>query len=391
MKEMCRLKIGITCFPSIGGSGILASRLGEELASRGHEIHFISYERPARMKADSKGIFFHEVKIQENSLFKYPDYTLPLSVKMAEVSRAYQLDILHVHYAVPHATAAFLARSMLPSDIRPRLITTLHGTDTLLLGLDPGYGPAIRHALEHSDAVTAVSEFLKRETQNLFHLKKHIDVIYNFYTPSVPGRSPATVRRELGLTNELVILHSSNLRPPKRIDLLLEATVRIRSRENFKLVILAGDDFSKWRESLKRLKIEDRVVVVDQVKLVEDYLQIADLGFYTSDSESFCLGILEAMSFGVPSVSTRVGGVPEVMEDRVSGLFAPAGDVEALAAAASSLLGDVARRKALGRAALTRAKEIFSADIIVAQYESLYHRVLELEPRRTQKYEVNSK
>src|SRR5512140_1930988 len=207
------LKIGITCYPSVGGSGILATALGEELARRGHEIHFISYERPFRLPTNSSRLHFHPVVINDYDLFKYPDYTLPLSVKMAEVSRAHKLDVLHVHYAVPHATAAILARSMLPEGALPKIVTTLHGTDTTLLGRDPGYGPAIRHALENSDAITAVSEFLRSETQRLLGVQRPIDVIHNFFEPRAATRSRAAVRAELGLREgEAMILHLSNLR-----------------------------------------------------------------------------------------------------------------------------------------------------------------------------------
>src|SRR5664280_2777897 len=181
------LKIGITCYPSVGGSGILATALGEELARRGHEVHFISYERPFRLPENTPRLHFHPVIINDYDLFKYPDYTLPLSVKMAEVSRDHRLDVLHVHYAVPHATAAILARSMLPPEQQPRVVTTLHGTDTTLLGLDPGYGPAIRHALACSDAVTTVSAFLQRETQRLLAVDRPIDVIPHFFSPRAPG------------------------------------------------------------------------------------------------------------------------------------------------------------------------------------------------------------
>src|SRR3954447_12648650 len=202
------LKIGITCYPSVGGSGILASSLGEELARRGHEVHFISYERPFRVAESAPRLLFHPVIINDYGLFKYPDYTLPLSVKMAEVSRDFRLDVLHVHYAVPHATAAVLAREMLPTEQRPRVVTTLHGTDTTLLGQDAGYGPAIRHALNRSDAVTVVSKFLKGETQRLLDFTRRIDIIHNFFEPRPPQRSRETVRRELGLRDdEMLVLH----------------------------------------------------------------------------------------------------------------------------------------------------------------------------------------
>src|ERR1700722_11772719 len=214
------LRIGITCYPSVGGSGILASSLGVDLARRGHEVHFISYERPFRLPVDAPRIHFHPVGINAYGLFKYPDYTLPLSVKMAEVARDHRLDVLHVHYAVPHATAAILARSMLPPEQQPRVVTTLHGTDTTLLGSDPGYGPAIHHALSQSDAVTTVSAYLKGETQRVLGFNGPMDVIHNFFEPRAPRRSREEVRHELGLRNEAMVLHSSNLRSVKRIDLL---------------------------------------------------------------------------------------------------------------------------------------------------------------------------
>ncbi|MEX2044533.1 MAG: N-acetyl-alpha-D-glucosaminyl L-malate synthase BshA, partial [Opitutus sp.] len=313
------MKIGITCYPSVGGSGVLASALGDELAHRGHEIHFISYERPFRMKAGAPRQFFHPVVINDYGLFRYPDYTLPLSVKMAEVSRDCGLDLIHVHYAVPHATAAILAQSMLPARRRPRLVTTLHGTDTTLLGRDTGYQPAIRHALMCSDAVTAVSGWLAGETRRLLEYHRPIDVIHNFFEPRKPRRSVAEVRRELGLKDEALVLHLSNLRPVKRIDLLLDAAARIRPRGGFKLVILAGDDFTPFVNHVRRLGIEDRVIVREKVNDIEDYLQAADLALFTSESESFCLGILEAMCFGCPSVATAVGGIPEVIESGKSG------------------------------------------------------------------------
>src|SRR4051794_10788405 len=222
------LNIGITCYPSVGGSGVLATALGEALAARGHEVHFISYERPFRLPADVPRLHFHPVDVNDYGLFKYPDYTLPLSVKMAEVTRDHALDVLHVHYAVPHATAAILARDMSPPHRRPRIVTTLHGTDTTLLGNDPGYRPAIHHALRCSDAVTTVSNFLREETQRLFPIDHPIEVIHNFFTARIPRRSRQEVRAELGVSDEVLLVHCSNLRPLKRIDLLLEAASRIK-------------------------------------------------------------------------------------------------------------------------------------------------------------------
>jgi N-acetyl-alpha-D-glucosaminyl L-malate synthase BshA len=368
------LRIGITCYPSVGGSGILATALGEELARRGHEVHFISYERPFRLPLDVPRLHFHPVVINDYDLFKYPDYTLPLSVKMAEVSRDHHLDVLHVHYAVPHATAAILARSMLPLEQQPRVVTTLHGTDTTLLGRDPGYGPAIRHALACSDAITTVSAFLQRETQRLLAVDKPIDVIHNFFAPRPPHRSREEVRRDLGVHDEVLILHSSNLRPLKRIDVLLETVARIRPQDSFKLVILAGGDFTPFLKDVRRLGLENRVVVRENISDIEDYLQAADLGLITSESESFCLSILEAMCFACPSIARRAGGIPEVVEDGVSGLLLPSLDVDGFTRAVESLIKDPKRRAAMGRAAQARARERFSAEVIVPRYEALYRR-----------------
>ena len=370
------LRIGITCYPTVGGSGVLASALGENLAQRGHEVHFIGYERPFRLPPDATRLHFHPVVVNDYDLFKYPDYTLPLSVKMAEVSNNERLDVLHVHYAVPHATAAILARSMLPRERQPRVVTTLHGTDTTLLGHDPGYGPAIRHALNCSDAVTAVSEFLKKESQRLLGFEGPLDVIYNFFAPRAPLRSREAVRHELGLKDsDVMLLHSSNLRPLKRIDLLLETAARIRPDDSFKLVILAGGSFAPFTDQVRRLKLEDRVVVRENVNVIEDYLQAADIGLITSETESFCLSILEAMCFACPSVATKVGGIPEVVEDNVTGLLAPSDNADALAQAVESLIQNPQRRTAMGRAAQQHAREKFSAEVIVPQYETLYRRV----------------
>jgi N-acetyl-alpha-D-glucosaminyl L-malate synthase BshA len=368
------MKIGITCYPSVGGSGVLATALGEELARRGHEIHFISYERPFRLPENAPRVFFHPVVVNDYPLFKYPDYTLPLSVRMAEVSQEHKLDILHVHYAVPHATAAILARSMLAPEHQPRIITTLHGTDSTLLGSDPGYGPAIHHALTHSDAVTTVSEFLKQETQRVLGFDGPMDVIHNFFEPRAPKRSREDVRRELGVRDEALIFHASNLRPVKRIDLLLETVARIRPRDSFKLLIVAGESFGPFVSEMKRLGLETRVIVRERVNDIEEYLQAADLGLFTSETESFCLSILEAMCFGCPSVATRVGGIPEVIEDEKSGRLVPAGDAEALARATEELVQSPALRKKMGAAAQQRARERFSAEVIVSRYEALYGR-----------------
>jgi len=371
------LRIGMVCYPSVGGSGILASGLGDDLATRGHEVHFISYERPFRQNPGQERVFFHPVEINSYELFKYPDYTLPLSVKLAEVAQASSLDIVHAHYAVPHATAAILAREMLPAGRRPAVVTTLHGTDTTLLGRDPGYAPAIRYALEASDAITAVSEFLRQETHRLLGVAKDISVIHNFFGPRPPTRSREAVRAELGLNeNQKLVVHLSNLRQVKRVDVMLNALGQLENCDRFKVLILAGGSFTPYRGLVKSLGLEETVVVRESVAVIEDYLQAADLGLFSSDSESFCLSLLELASFGAPSVSTMVGGIPEVVEDNHSALLVPAGNSEAVARGIDRLLKDDALRFRLGEAAKTRAHEVFSPRAIVPQYESLYRRVL---------------
>jgi N-acetyl-alpha-D-glucosaminyl L-malate synthase BshA len=294
---------------------------------------------------------------------------------MAEVSRDRGLDVLHVHYAVPHATAAILARAMLPQGRKPRVVTTLHGTDTTLLGRDAGYGPAITYALDRSDAVTTVSAYLEQETRQLLSVTRPIDVIHNFFEPHPPRRTREEMRRELGIGKEALLIHSSNLRPFKRIDLLLECCARIRPRDSFKLLILAGADFSRFVGDVGRLGLEDRVIVRENVSEIEDFLQAADIGLFTSDMESFCLSILEAMCFSCPSVAAAVGGIPEVVVSGSSGLLVPPGDADGFARAVETLIRDPALREKLGSAAKQRAREFFSADAIVTKYEQLYQRV----------------
>lgn len=371
------LKVGISCYPSVGGSGVIATTLGIELAQRGHEVHFISYERPFRLPENAPRIHFHQVVINSYGLFKYPDYTLPLSVEMARVSCKHKLDIMHVHYAVPHATAAILARCMLVPDSQPKVVTTLHGTDTTLLGADPGYGPAIHHALVQSDAVTTVSSYLESETRRVIGFDGPMEVIHNFFEPKKPTRSRDEVRRELGIDDEVMILHSSNLRPMKRIDLLLDSISKIEKRDSFKLVILAGADFEPFLEDVRRLGLEQQIIVRENVLEIEDYLQAADLAFYTSESESFCLSILEAMFFGCPSVATAVGGIPEVVQDGVDGLLVPFGDAEKLAAAIEKLIRDRQLRQTLGDAARANAAQRFSANAIIPRYEDLYYKLIQ--------------
>jgi N-acetyl-alpha-D-glucosaminyl L-malate synthase BshA len=371
--ESAPLKIGIACFPLIGGSGILATALGSELARRGHEVHLFSYAQPVRLELPQEGLQFHRVEVAHNTLFPCPDYTLPLAVKMAEVARSRQLDVFHVHYAVPHALAACLASQML-GPLAPRIVTTLHGTDTTLLGQDPDYRTAIEHALLHSDAVTAVSESLRHQTQEIFRLERPIEVIPNFVTLKKPKRSREEVRRELGVIDEFLVLHMSNLRPVKRIDLLLRTIALSKSLSRLRLLILAGGPFDPYEPLLDELELCDRVIVRQGAVVVEEYLQAADAGLYTSEYESFGLGILETLFYGRPVVAFNVGGIPEVVGDSCP-LYS-FGDLTATATALDTLVKSPNLARELGERSRNHVIEKFSADRIVPRYEALYRRMV---------------
>ena len=367
------LKIGIACFPLIGGSGILATALGSELARRGHEVYLFSYALPVRLDLPQEGLHFHRIEFADNALFPCPDYTLPLAVKMAEVARSQRLDLFHVHYAVPHALAACLA-SQIVGPSAPRIVTTLHGSDTTLLGQDPDYRTAIEHALVHSDAVTAVSESLRNQTQEIFSVKRAIEVIPNFFAPNKPKRSREEVRRDLGVTDKFLVLHMSNLRPVKRVDLLLRTIAMSESRSRVRLLILAGGPFDPYEPLLDELGIRDIVIVRQNMVVVEEYLEAADAGLYTSEYESFGLGILETVFHGKPVVAFRVGGIPEVLGDSYP-LYS-FGDVTAAASALDALVQDPNLARELGEQSGARARERFSADRVVPQYEALYRRIV---------------
>jgi N-acetyl-alpha-D-glucosaminyl L-malate synthase BshA len=367
------LKIGIACFPLIGGSGILATALGSELARRGHEVYLFSYALPVRLDLPQEGLHFHRIEFADNALFPCPDYTLPLAVKMAEVARSQRLDLFHVHYAVPHALAACLA-SQIVGPSAPRIVTTLHGSDTTLLGQDPDYRPAIEHALVHSDAVTAVSESLRNQTQEIFSVKRAIEVIPNFFAPNKPKRSREEVRRDLDVTDKFLVLHMSNLRPVKRIDLLLRTIAMSESRSRLRLLILAGGPFEPYEPLLDELGIRDIVIVRQNMAVVEEYLEAADAGLYTSEYESFGLGILETVFHDKPVVAFRVGGIPEVLGDSYP--LYPFGDVTAAASVLDALVQDPNLARELGEQSGARARERFSADRVVPQYEALYRRIV---------------
>jgi L-malate glycosyltransferase len=370
------LKIGITCFPLIGGSGILATALGMELAGRGHEVHFFSHAKPVRLDLSRPRIHFHQVEVGHATVFPCPDYTLPLAVKMAEVGQAQRLDLFHVHYAVPHATAAFLATEMIGANA-PKVVTTLHGTDTTLLGPNPQYRAAIEHALIHSDAVTTVSESLRGQTKETFRLRDEIEVIPNFFTPNPSTRGREEVRRELGISDrEFLVTHMSNLRPTKRIDLLLRIIAAASQRDRVRLLILAGAPFAPFQSLVDELGLRENVIVKEDAAVVEDYLPATDAGLYTSENESFGLSILETMFFGKPVVAFAIGGIPEVVGD--AACLHDFDDVTGMAGSLDALIDSPATSKQMGEHGRARAEKLFTANRVVPLYETLYRRVLNL-------------
>ena len=371
------MNIGIVCYPSIGGSGILATNLGLELAKLGHKVHFISYERPFHLSTGNKHVFFHRVNINPYELSKSPDYTLPLAVTIGNVHEIYGLDVLHVHYAVPHATAALLAEEMIKQCDNfppPKIITTLHGTDITLLARDKNLTEVIKYSIEKSDRVTAVSKYLGKQTRRFLKTKNPIEIIYNFYSPGPVTKSRTAVRKALGVApNDFLAVHLSNLRPVKRIPDLLKTAFLVRDRR-FKLLIMAGGDFTPYLPLLKKYRLEKTVIVKKGESGVENYLNAADMGLYASEEESFGLGILESMAFQKPVVATRAGGIPEVVENKKTGLLAPVGDAKAMAQYIKILMQDKDLSEKMGAAGKTRAEKLFSAGKIVQEYLKIYQR-----------------
>ncbi|MBK1880263.1 N-acetyl-alpha-D-glucosaminyl L-malate synthase BshA [Pelagicoccus mobilis] len=378
MDSSRKLKIGIACYPLVGGSGILASALAMELAALGHQVHVFSYAKPVRLDVEMPGIHFHPVSVSKYKLFEYADYTLPLAVKIAEVADQENLDIIHAHYAVPHATAAYIAKRMAKQD-KLRIVTTLHGTDTTLLGRDSNYRRAIEYSLQHSDHVTTVSDSLRRDTEEIFDVGKSVEVIHNFYTPGIPTVSREEMREELGLGDQFTLFHASNLRTVKRVDLLLESVAKCRNRDRIKLVIVAGNSFEEHQKKVETLGLEDNVVVRENGYPIENYIEASDLGVYTSQTESFCLSLLEGMFLSKASIAFRVGGIPEVMEEGVSGLLCEFGDCEAMAEKIDALVEDPQRAVRMGAAARERAYARFTAGRIVPKYLECYEQTLAVE------------
>ncbi len=369
------MKIAIVCHPTIGGSGIIATELGLKLAQKGHEIHFISYEKPFRLRADNKNVFFHKVPVNEYSLFKYPDYTLPLAVTISDIHHKYNLDIVHAHYAIPHATAALLAKDICANCLHssPKVVTTLHGTDISLLGDDPSLKPIIRYSIEKSDAVTAVSEWLALTTKEKLCPKKKIEVIYNFYDPTPSKKDKQKLRWDLKLpANDFLLIHLSNLRPVKRIPDLLSIMKLLKEEKKIKLIIASGADFSDYWKLAKKMRVEHKLKVLRDVKDIANVIQACNLGVFTSESESFGLSILECMSYGLPVVSTNVAGIPEQITDKWNGLLFKLGDYKQASKHILKLRDDKDLYKQMSERALVSSKAYNSGEI-VEKYSKLYN------------------
>lgn len=379
-----KLTVGIVCYPTFGGSGVVATEIGMGLAARGHKVHFISYDVPRRLDTLRDNIFFHEVEVRDYPLFTYPPYSLALTSKIVEVATYEKLDLLHVHYAVPHATSAYLARQIL-GDRAPKIITTLHGTDITLVGSDRSYLPITRFSITESDAVTAPSEYLRRATYDKLNVPTatHIEVIPNFvdtelYKPATEAEM-SNRAQVLGICKnaEKVITHVSNFRPVKRVTDVVKIFAKIA--DNFKAhLILVGDgpERSNVERLVHDLNLVDKVCFLGKQNSFEKILKVSDLFLLPSESESFGLAALEAMSCGVPVIASDVHGIPEVVKDGVVGFLSDVGDVEKMGADAVRLLGDKLLHDSFKKAARNVVEENYAQSDLVPRYEQYYLKVL---------------
>src|SRR5438874_130594 len=371
------MKIGITCYPTYGGSGVVATELGKELAGRGHDVHFISYALPIRLTMKDH-VYFHEVEVLTYPLFEYPPYDLVLATKMAEVMSRFDLDILHVHYAIPHSISAYLAKMMLRDRVVP-FVTTLHGTDITLVGNDRSYLPITRFGIEQSDAVTAVSEYLRQRTMQEFQILRPILVVPNFVDCNVYGRSlDRTARRRFAQDDEGILTHISNFRPVKRVEDVIGIFALVRKNRKARLLMVGNGPERPKAEWLARTNgIADDILFVGKQNDMNQLLAVSDLLLLPSELESFGLVALEAMACEVPVIATRVGGIPEVVRDGVDGFLYDVGDMHAMADGCLSILNNPQLRDNLGKAAREHANGEFCASKIVLKYEDLYSRTIE--------------
>jgi N-acetyl-alpha-D-glucosaminyl L-malate synthase BshA len=373
------MKIGISCYPSYGGSGVVGAELGLELAKRGHSVHFISYAPPMRLSdnKDPLPVRFHRVEMLSYPLFEHPPYTLALASKLYEVVRAESLDLIHMHYAIPHAVSGYLAREMMRRSRYLPVVTTLHGTDITLVGRDPSYLNITRFSIEQSDAVTAISRYLCQATREIFDVSRPIEVIYNFIDADYYRRGPSgLIRGEVAPRGEKILLHISTFRPIKRINDCIEVLARLLEMGLEVRLIMCGDgpERAEAEALAERKGASENVIFVGKQpqSRVRDFLSLADLLLLPSQNESFGLVALEAMSSEVPVIATRVGGIPEVVEDGGCGYLFDVGDVEGMARAAFSILTDDVEKERLGRRGRQIATSRFAAEKIIPRYEALY-------------------
>jgi N-acetyl-alpha-D-glucosaminyl L-malate synthase BshA len=372
------MKIGIVCYPTFGGSGVVATELGMALASKGHQVHFISYSQPFRLDTFSGNLFYHEVPIANYPLFEFLPYEISLTSKLVDVAIHQDLDLLHVHYAIPHASAAFLARQILKTKGKKvPFVTTLHGTDITLMGRDPSYQPVIEFAINESDAVTAVSESLKRDTLKYFNINREVEVVPNFIDVSNYAKADDLCHRSLYAPNkEKLLIHISNFRPVKRIEDVVKVFEKVR-REIPSKLLLVGDGPERGNvENLARnLGVIDDVVFLGKTKAIEKLLCMSDLFLLTSESESFGLSALEALASHVPVISTNTGGIPEVNKHGYSGFLSDVGNVDDMAKNALYLLKNEAQHQKFREQAAIQST-FFNIDAILPMYEAIYERIV---------------
>ncbi|AZN40748.1 N-acetyl-alpha-D-glucosaminyl L-malate synthase BshA [Paenibacillus albus] len=374
-----RLKIGITCYPTLGGSGVVATELGKLLAEKGHEIHFITHSVPFRLGQFQKNIFYHEVEVNDYYVFRYPPYDLSLASKMAQVAKMQKLDLLHVHYAVPHAVCAYLAKQMVGDELRT--VTTLHGTDITVLAQDESLKDLIRMGINKSDAVTAVSNDLIKETRELLDIDKPIELTYNFVDKRVYyPRECSSLRSDFASKDEKILMHISNFRPVKRLNDVVDIFAKVVKEVPSRLLLVGeGPDLPKVQMRINQLGLQDRVHFLGKQDDVAQVISIADVMLLPSEKESFGLVALEAMACGVPTIGSIAGGIPELVTHGETGFLSPIGDTDDMAYNAIKLLRSEGMYAKVREACLNRARKQFCNDLITAEYERIYYKVLGIE------------
>jgi len=371
------VKIGIICYPTHGGSGVIASELALGLAQLGHEVHIVSYATPFRLASFHQNVFIHEVEVSSYPLFKYPPYALSLATKLVDVSRQYGLDLIHAHYAVPHAASAYLAKKMVGSE-KLKTVTTLHGTDITLVGLDKSFYQVIKFNIEESDGVTAVSEYLQKRTQDEFAIQREIRVIHNFVDTERYSQSANHCAKDHFAPNgEKILMHASNFRPVKRVTDVVRIFARIREQLPVKLLLVGeGPERLFVQQLVKELKLSEDVLFLGEQEYIGQLMNCADLFFLPSEQESFGLVALEAQSCGVPVIGAATGGLPEVVEDGKTGFLLPVGDISGMAQKSLELLSKKALHQAFHKEARKRVLDYFDSDSIIPQYEAFYEEVI---------------